>query len=168
MVAQTEGTDGARLLSTAFSLHVNRAKTRLSISIPVSEQQGVGEVGDIAGCQVKRLNLGELSVHRLSGYKSPECSKCRVDALCTVALPGIGCVPLFHYYNTAASRFSGNPPTFVSGDAASIALIRATVALTAVILGLGHHTQVWVADHMSRHWPQHGKGHHRNVVVLGL
>ncbi|KAL1020942.1 hypothetical protein UPYG_G00006700 [Umbra pygmaea] len=136
---------------------VNCSKTRMSISIPISKQQGVCEVGNVAGCQAKRLNFGELSVHRLSGYESPERSKCTVDTLGTVALSSIGCAPLFHYENAAATRHPGNPPAFVRGEAASIALVRATIAFTAVFLILGHHTKFSIAAQMGRHWPQHGK-----------
>lgn len=72
LVAEAEGADGSWLFASGFSLRAaNGAQTRLCVLAAVPNKQHVGQVGDVAGRKAQGLDLGELPVYRLRGYKSP-------------------------------------------------------------------------------------------------
>lgn len=156
LVAQAEGADGARLQRPALSLRVDRAEARLCVGAAVSEKKHVGQMGDVAGRQSKSFDLGELSVHRLGGYESPQSRERRVDTLGPASLPCVSGAPLFHHHRRLAIRIARNPPSFFA--AVAVALLRAAVAFAAVFVLLGRDGEVGV-DQARRHGPQHGESH---------
>lgn len=99
LVAEAEGADSPGLFASSTPLHllVDRTQARLAVLPSVPDHQHVGQVGDIAGRQAQRLDLGELSVHRLRGDECPQRREGRVDVLGPVSLPGVGGVPLPHH-----------------------------------------------------------------------
>lgn len=135
---------------------MNRAEARLSIRAAVPEKKHVGQMGDVAGCQSEGLDLGELSVHGLGGYERPERRERGVDALGPAALPGVGRAPLLDDHRGLRFQLVGNPPSLLGG--AAVALLRAAVALAAVLVILGRDGEVRV-DQVRRHRPQHGESH---------
>lgn len=136
---------------------MNRAEAGLLVRAAVPEEKHVGQMGDVAGCQSKSFDFGELSVHRLGGYESPEGCESRVDALGPASLPGVCCAPLLHDHHSFSFQIARNPSSFLGG--AAVALLRAAVALAAVLIILGRDSEVRI-DQMCRHRPQHGESHH--------
>lgn len=158
LVAQAEGADAPRLLPHALSLRVHRAEARLSVRAAVSNQEHVGQVGDVAGGEAQRLDLGQPPVHGLGGDESPESREGGVDALSPASLPGVGRAPLLHHHRGVPRlRPAGDPPAFLRG--AAVALLRAAVALAAVLVVLLRGDGEVRVDQVRGHGPQHGKSH---------
>lgn len=158
LVAQTEGADAPRLLPPALSLRVHRAEARLSVRAAVSNQEHVGQVGDVAGGESQRFDLGQPPVHGLGGDESPESREGGVDALGPASLPGVGRAPLLHHHRRVPRlRPAGDPPAFLRG--AAVALLRAAVALAAVLVVLLRGDGEVRVDQVRGHGPQHGKSH---------
>lgn len=134
LAAQAEGADGPRLLRPALPLRVNRAEARLLVGA-VPEKEHVGQMWDVAGGQSKSFDFGELPVHRLGGYESPESRERGVDALGPASLPGVCCAPLLHDHPGVAVQLARSPSSFRAG--AAVALLRAAVAFAAVFVILG-------------------------------
>lgn len=135
---------------------MDRTEARLSLRARVPDQKDVGQVGDIAGRESERLDLGELSVHRLGRNESPEGRERRIDALGPAPLPGVGRAPLLHHHRRVSLQLAGDPPPFLRG--AAVALLRAAVALAAVLVVLRGDSEVRV-DQVRRHGTQHCKSH---------
>lgn len=138
---------------------MDRAEARLSVGAAVPDEEHVGQMGDVAGRQAESLDFGQLSVHGLRGYECPQGGEGGVDALRPASLPGVGRDPLLDDASAAgvSFQFARNPPAFLAG--VSVALLRAAVALAAVVVVVGQQGQVGV-DQVRRHRPQHGKSHH--------
>lgn len=137
---------------------MDRAEARLLLRASVPEQEHVGQMGDVAGRQSQSLDFGELSVHGLGGYESPEGGEGGVDALGPASLPGVRRAPLLHHHRRFPLQAARNPPSLLAG--AAVALLRAAVALAAVLVVLRRDREVRV-DQVCRHRPEHGESHHR-------
>ncbi|TNN73329.1 hypothetical protein EYF80_016492 [Liparis tanakae] len=141
-ISPAKGADGPRLQRAALSLRMNRAEARLPISAAVSVKKHVGQMGNVAGCESKSFNLGELPVHRLGGYESPKSCERAVDTLGPASLPGVSGAPLFHDHRGLAIQFARNPSPFFRG--VTVTLLRAAVAFAAVFIILRRDSEVGV------------------------
>lgn len=130
LVAEAEGANRPRLFPVGgLHLLVDGTQARLLAVLPrVPDHQHVGQVGDVAGRQAQRLDLGELPVHGLRGDESPQGREGRVHVLGAVSLARVGGVPLAHH---AAALLQVAPPC---SPAPPVAELRAHVALAAVAL----------------------------------
>lgn len=110
LIAETEGADTAGYLAIRFVLgSVHCAETGLSILAPFTQQEDIGQVGDIAGCQAQCLYLGELPIHWFGGYKGTQSSESRVHTLGPVSFSGVCGLSLLDHHNL--SRFPWHLPS---------------------------------------------------------
>lgn len=116
---------------------------------------------DVAGRQAQGLDFGKLPVHGLGGDESPEGREGGVDALRPAPLPRVGRAPLLHHHRVSIHR-ARQPPPLLRG--AAVALLRAAVALAAVLVVVRRDRQVRV-DQVRRHGPEHGESHRRLIPI---
>lgn len=97
LVAEAEGADRPQGGGAERSRPVQDAlvaEAGLSVPAVLPQQQHVGQVGDVAGGQAQRLDLGELPVGGLGGNERAERREGRVHAVRPVPLPRVRRLPL--------------------------------------------------------------------------
>ena len=97
LVAEAESADraqGGRTERRGAVQDALVAEAGLSVQTVLPQQQHVGQVGDVAGGQAQRLDLGELPVGGLGGDERAQRGEGRVHAVRPVPLPRVGRLPL--------------------------------------------------------------------------